>query len=807
MNLFDKLFDVDNGFINVNNVKLLKKAVFTEVFDKNKMAWCINNVEKLKEHYRKDARNSLNIDEYFAKSKDGSIKVKYLQTSNGMFTRYYAKNGLSGQGMVRECRHIIYDDLYTDIDIKNAHPVIIMWMCSNLDIKYELLHKYVSDRDNVINELVNINTGLDYEYFKKMILKVNNGGAIPSTVIKNEFLTGYQKEMDRIRKTLLKKFHVFKTKTITQKPDKEYNIDGSAFSNLCQFVENQLLIEIIEYLKKNINADEFSNIILCFDGVMIPKNCDASGIIKDLERMFRNMGIQIKLSIKTMEPLDIDNMGYDASTTYFVLSEKDQAISLSKEVLKVDKKIINRFDIDDPYDFNDLIHDLFYTTFEDYKALMLYLNTNIHKCMAMVKDQIIMKDTKNDMNNIHLQERFKDKWRPEMCCKYWTTINNGTKSLCSNELVNVIRSNPTLISYFKDFSTEILTHKTEFVDRIFYIGEAWNARYVENADYSVLQELLNLILEVHCNDDQKLFDYVMKMFSFWVCNPNEKTGKCLVLLSELGGTGKSSIFELFIKYIFGRKNCMTLSGFDELLADKNGGLSGKKLIVLEEAPCQKMNYRSDFNKLKNLLTNDSISIRKMRTDYRMEKFNAEIVILSNNLNCVPIDNGDRRYVINSVNPKYASENDVFWVPFYQRIMNQEIGNLFYSYLVDMDISVKDFRRLSVEDHNTKLKQDLVEINKNSVQLFKEVLEQDLEELNEDHLSYGYKTSLEMGFDIHFDILGGGLWVKGSCLYSYYKEYCNFTNEKALSQKYFGLDMKKYYEHRKISYIMYKIKDL
>ncbi len=806
MNLFDRIFSVDNGFIKVDAIKSLKKIVFTEVFDENKMAWCINNVDMLKEHYREDARDSLNIGAYLEASKDGAVKVRYLQTSNGMFTRYYAKCGLSGQGMVRECRHIIYDDFYTDIDIKNAHPVIIMWMCQNLEIKYEFLHKYVNDRDNVINTLVDINPGSDYEYFKKLILKINNGGVIPSTVVKNDFLNNYQKEMDRIRKALLTTFHVFKSKTMTQKPDKQYNLDGSSFSNLCQFVENQLLMEMTEYLKKHLNTVEFSNIILCFDGIMIPKNCDASGIIKDMEKMFKNMGIPIKLSIKTMEPLDIESMGYDASNQYTVISDKDKDIILSKEVLKVEKEVINRFNIDDTYDFNDLIHDLLYTTFATHKDLMIYLYANLSRCMALVKDQVVLKDTHNDMNNIHIIERFKEKWRPDMECKWYVKTKNG-QSLINMKLSEIIREAPTLISYFKDFSTEILTCKTVFVDRIFYIGESWNAKYIENADYSKIQELLDLILEVHCNNEPKLFDYVMKMFSFWVCNPNEKTGKCLVLLSELGGTGKSAIFELFIKFIFGRKNCLTLSGFDELLAEHNGGLSGKKLIVLEEAPCQKTNYRSDFNKLKNLLTNDCISIRKMRTDYRMEKFCAEIVILSNNLNCVPIDNGDRRYVVNNVNPKYASENASFWDPFYNRIMNQDIGDIFYSYLIDMDVNVREFRRLSIAEHDTKLKQDLIDINKNSVQLFKEVLDMDLADLCEDDISYGFKTSLERGFDIHFDVVDNQLWVRSSYLYSYYKEYCSFTNEKALSQKYFGLDMKKYYENKKSCYSMYKIRDL
>jgi hypothetical protein len=39
LKFFDKLFNVDDGYININNILSLKKNKFTEVFDQNKLTF------------------------------------------------------------------------------------------------------------------------------------------------------------------------------------------------------------------------------------------------------------------------------------------------------------------------------------------------------------------------------------------------------------------------------------------------------------------------------------------------------------------------------------------------------------------------------------------------------------------------------------------------------------------------------------------------------------------------------------------------------------------------------------------------
>ena len=76
---------------------------------------------------------------YLKNSKDGSINVSYKQTANK--GRFHAVGGLSLQGMPVEIRHTIAQN-YKDIDIKNAHPVILEWICNSKHIKSKRLTYY-----------------------------------------------------------------------------------------------------------------------------------------------------------------------------------------------------------------------------------------------------------------------------------------------------------------------------------------------------------------------------------------------------------------------------------------------------------------------------------------------------------------------------------------------------------------------------------------------------------------------------------------------------------------------------------------
>jgi len=251
--------------------------------------------------------------------------------------------------MVREVRHTIFNDYYLDVDINNCHPNIILWLCLNLDIKYNYLNQYINDRDTIFEELIKLNPSKDKDYFKKVFLAINNGDDKDyKTIIKNDFIINYFEELVNIRSDICKKLFKFKEKTTEFSKD-DYNIEGKTICNICLFVKNQLLMEMMSYLKQKLRKEEFQQSILCFDGIMLRRNVcsDIDIYIKEMELYFKIIGIQnIKLSIKNMSPLNIVNMGYDPTVTYMIKKEKN--IIEEPEIIKY-----NTFD-ESEYYWNDL---------------------------------------------------------------------------------------------------------------------------------------------------------------------------------------------------------------------------------------------------------------------------------------------------------------------------------------------------------------------------------------------------------------------------------------------------------------------
>jgi len=195
----------------------------------------------------------------------------------------------------------------------------------------------------------------------------------------------------------------------------------------------------------------------------------------------------------------------------------------------------------------------------------------------------------------------------------------------------------------------------------FYITEQFKANYIENVtdeDNNKIQPLLDLISVVYCNKNKELYEMILMLFSIWVYNSNEKCGKCLIL-SGNQGTGKTTIIEFFAEFIFGNKICMFLKGFKELLAEKNDHLSGKKIVNLNETRSKQGDYFTNYDDLKMLISDKIIQIRGLYKETRIDNSSVELVITTNNANCCPIEENDRKYIVLKVNDIYMQKDKEF----------------------------------------------------------------------------------------------------------------------------------------------------
>lgn len=462
-------------------------------------------------------------------------------------------------------------------------------------------------------------------------------------------------------------------------------------------------------------------------------------------------------------------------------------------------EILNKFDLNEEYDFCDFQNYLFKTIFDDVNDAVRYIELHLYRVCVKVNDYMITKQPNTEFNNIHSIEQFTTKWRAECEVKYmYFNDFSGKDELKELTLRKFLSIYPHLINCFKRVNTEFIIKGDTLNKDEFYITEEFKADYIENineTDILKIQPLLDMIMLVYCNNDVKIYDMILSLFSFWVCNPNEKSGKCLILTGEQG-TGKSTIIEYFMDYIFGNKICLMLKGFKELLSDKNGHLSGKKFTNLNETKSKKGDYLTNFDDMKTLISDKTISIRGLYKETKNEKSSMEIIITTNNPNCCPIEKNDRKYIVLHVNDIYLQKDKEFWSPFREQIFNQKTANIFYSYLINMNTTTEKWRSIDFKELNTDLKKDLILLNKNSIELFiielkDEILKNKDKILETERLTYNkitYNGEENESYDIQLSKNKDKIKVKPLSLYEGYKAYCHYHGEQAVKYKYFNFDL-------------------
>ena len=92
-----------------------------------------------------------------------------------IFGRVFGMGSLGLQNLRREVRHTIAHEYYYDIDIVNAHPIIISQIMRQHKIECPCLNKYVKERDDHLNEVMT-KYNVDRHTAKELFIIIMYGG-------------------------------------------------------------------------------------------------------------------------------------------------------------------------------------------------------------------------------------------------------------------------------------------------------------------------------------------------------------------------------------------------------------------------------------------------------------------------------------------------------------------------------------------------------------------------------------------------------------------------------------------------------
>jgi len=750
---FEGIFDKASGSIKADHLKTLDME-FTEVFDANKLAFIINNEKAVKKLYREDAHDNVCLGKFYELSKDGEKPTSYKQIDNGLFGRLYATSE-SGQGMVREVRHTIFNEHYIDLDIDNCHPVITVALCNWLGLDCHYMQEYVVNRENQIKKLMSMNPNTTREDIKHLFLSINYGGRSSyNKMNKNEFIKRYAKEVSSNRKNILDIFKDFRdtanalcrAKNVKRGFNADYNLDGSALSQLCGLIENYILMMVLEYLKGKISI---KNCILCFDGVMINRNLFDSSIIPDLEKIFGDMGLHIMFSTKSMYPLDIENMGYSASMTYEVkksnISTKKQTADdkllefyteLGGAISSLDKNLIS---VNDGIEFNDL--------------LMHYETFSVDELALMIRQTIVRVENSGEPVYF-VKEMFENKYKRTLVrsiryalkpsnamSKYDVSIVRGDDVL-TVKLSDVLSSVRQHISYRKAVNEPYgaLEHNTSDKRQAFNLYPGFIHAYDETfaPDSKIVSTWADHIKHVLANDDDAVYTHLLRIFKHMLINPMDKTGT-IIIIKGVQGSGKNSVFDVFYRYVLGPQVSLTTPNLDLVVGRFNAIRQSLIACCLDEA-LDAMD-RSANNKFKNLITADEVQIEQKGKDAYTVADYCNYCVISNNDFASLVEESDRRAFCMETNNSKKGDK-AYWKNYYDVLDGVDAGKHIFHWLINEVYIPSDWRAQDIPQ--TRYKVELKESQASStVKFLLDILRERIETDLTEETTYSNKEMWDM----------------------------------------------------------------
>lgn len=238
-------------------IKWLSQFSYTEFLEK-----CLN---KSKSCTTEECKSAYSLFQQFCKTNiktAGNTMRVYahsLNTPTGLGGRLFSGGSL--QGLPLTIRGLLMKDIGTDIDMCNAHPIILRYICKLNNIACPNLEYYINNRDLCLSKFESREIG-KIAYLKATNKdKRNRTKDLPSEFIK------YDKEMKYIQNRLVM-LETYSELFDTISANKVYNYNGSAINRILCYYENIILHHAIHVINKH----DIEIAILMFDGLMLYGN-------------------------------------------------------------------------------------------------------------------------------------------------------------------------------------------------------------------------------------------------------------------------------------------------------------------------------------------------------------------------------------------------------------------------------------------------------------------------------------------------------------------------------------------------------
>jgi hypothetical protein len=491
--------------------------------------------------------------------------------------------GSSLQGIPKHIRGFLMRNTTTDLDMKNAHPTILLYLCKSNNIRCPELEYYVNHREEILN------ISDDKEKMKTLYLTAVNSDTLSKKSTDVNFKK-FDKECKSIQKQItgLSQYkHICDSVPISR----TYNWLGSAINRVLCVYENKILQEVISFLnKKNIEVCS-----LAFDGLLMYGNYYSNiELLNELEEFIETKfsGLNMKFSYKEHSTIIQMPPDYEPEIeSEIVISEGKDYESIKNNFESTHCKIINR--------------TFFVKKFENRNIFMKKEQLKTSYEHMKFEDLIV----NGDKSKI-IESSFINKWLDD-------------KNIYMKDEIGVF---PTGIECPSNYYNLWLPFDMEFINDYTYNEEAVN---------KFRKHILIL-----CGNDSIVADYFEKWIAQMIQYPAIKS-VCPTLISK-EGAGKGTLMKLLEKMLGTSKVYETAEPSRDIWGDFNGIMADTFLVNLNELS-KKETIESE-GRIKKLITDDSITINnKGVSQYKIKSYH-RFIITTNKEDPIGTNKDDRRKI-------------------------------------------------------------------------------------------------------------------------------------------------------------------
>jgi hypothetical protein len=565
------------------------------------------------------------------------------------------------QGMQRSVRQSIAEGFYVDIDINNAHPVILQYLAHENGWVTPKLDDYIMNRDAIIKKITDEGVYTRDEIKRMYLIYTNADNDDLDVEPITDHMRLYKAEMTDLHIKFADKYPIdFKEHTkYLKKRGKTTNLRGSFMNMLLCEKENEILNEMFKFFHKPRNA------VLCFDGIMLPADMpyDLEACEKHLKT---KLDIDIKLSVKAFDeavnlPPEADVYGLNENSTITLTSVINQIcagpnnptkiyLDTAKRALK-DTVICLLNNGDGRYVTINTKSDVkFKQTFKTYSHIEYpALRKTVKRRCNIINpdyDKEVAKELEG-LSDYKLKKESKEKLAK--CNKYLYTD--------MSKLMEDMQFNGELITYNEvDFYP--------YLDKDICTSDALNmfpgfVNKDKTVDYKkfVNSHLYKHIREDFCDGREDEFEHLMNHITDMIQDPGNIKEDAHVFYS-VQGAGKD-LFGKFMARLLGFNFVTQEANADRFFKNPFNANYVCKLLLIFQEQAEGGTAFTMANRLKHEITKERGALEKKGIDaFDVNNF-ARIWVFTNNKGAVRVEPGDRRFTLHRINPRHAKNKEYF----------------------------------------------------------------------------------------------------------------------------------------------------